>query len=82
MSFQSFHDSIIQTNRIGSRRNLPELFSYSQNWTRKHLIKNGDSLFTVYALEEHDQFHGAGGEIAITKKGRFNFFEYYPLKCQ
>jgi hypothetical protein len=56
--------------------------SYSQNWTKQPLKRGDESLFAIYVWEQHDQNHGAKGEIILTKKGRFSYSAYYPLNFQ
>lgn len=58
------------------------LFSYSQNWTKQPSKAKQDSIFAVYAWEAHDQYHAAGGEITLTKKGRFQYRSFRPLSYQ
>jgi hypothetical protein len=56
-------------------------FSYSQNWALQPLKKN-DSLLALYTWEANDQYHAAGGEIGLTKKGRFRYSAFYPLNAK
>lgn len=52
--------------------------SYGQNWAKQPNTKP-DSLFAVYSWEAHDDYHSAGGEIILTKSGRFSYKAFYPL---
>jgi hypothetical protein len=61
---------------------LTASFSYCQNWTKQLLKARGDSVSAVYAWEEYNQFHGAGGEIILTRKGRYYYSAYHPLSFQ
>lgn len=54
-------------------------FSYSQNWTKQSLKDKPDSLSAIYKWEEHDDYHGAAGEIVLTKSGRFKYSAYFPF---
>jgi hypothetical protein len=53
--------------------------THCQDWGKKVLSKNDDSLFAVYTWDAHDNYHSAGGEIILTKKGRFKYSAFYPL---
>jgi hypothetical protein len=58
---------------------FPTSFLYSQNWTKQFLKEKPDSLLTIYKWEQHDDYHAAGGEIILTKAGRFKYSAYFPF---